>query len=130
AWPAQEKPAEWPGPVARTCPSDACPVNNVDRQDMILFCNWLSAREGRQPCYRRAASASWECDFHADGYRLPTEAEWDYAQRAGSTTTFFFGDDPRWLLSYAHVNARQSAPGAGKLPNRWGLFDLVGNVWE
>src|SRR5207245_11528590 len=51
-------------------------------------------------------------------------------QRAGSTTTFFFGDDPRWLLSYAHVNARQSAPGAGKLPNRWGLFDLVGNVWE
>jgi formylglycine-generating enzyme required for sulfatase activity len=130
--PAEQKPARWPGPSGGLAPFPECPANNVSRWDMLLFCNWLSAREGRRPCYQRGGTAAngWECDFQADGYRLPTEAERDHANRAGSTTVFFFGDDSKWLPSYAHVAALVTAPGASKLPNRWGLFDMVGNVWE
>src|SRR5262249_58871376 len=53
-----------------------------------------------------------------------------HAPRAGATTTFFFGDDPRWLPQYAHVGMLRTLPVASKLPNRWGFFDMVGNVWE
>jgi serine/threonine protein kinase/formylglycine-generating enzyme required for sulfatase activity len=132
AWPANQKPARWSGPDASISPSDDCPVDNFTQQDAIWFCNWLSAREGRKPCYQVTAAApqSWKCDFKADGYRLPTEAEWDQAHRAGATTTFFFGNDPRWLSAYAHVGGVRTLPCGSKLPNRWGFFDLLGNLWE
>lgn len=127
----EEKPAQWAGPVQDVCREVECPVNNILRPEPLLFCNWLSDREGRRRCYRFAEpDKRWVCDFEADGYRLPTEGEWDYAHRAGATTTFFFGDDPRWLASYAHTSSLWTAPGGSKLPNRWGLFDMVGNVWE
>lgn len=128
-FPASEKPGAWRGPNAAISPLDSCPVNNVDRADMILFCNWLSIREGRKRCYTQKG-ADWSCDFSANGYRLPTEAEWDYANRAGTATTFFFGNDPQWFASYAHVCSVHTVPGGGKLPNRWGMFDMVGNIWE
>jgi formylglycine-generating enzyme required for sulfatase activity len=65
-------------------------------------------------------------------YRLPTEAEWEYAARAGSTTPFFFGDDPAELSRYAWCdrNSSQTQPVALKAPNPWGLYDVYGNVWE
>ncbi|MBX7104224.1 MAG: protein kinase [Gemmataceae bacterium] len=105
---------------------DNRPVLEIDRTEMLRFCNWLSEREGRTPCYR----PNGEWDRSADGYRLPTDAEWEYALRAGATTRFFFADDPRWLPMYANIAASGPAPGGSKLPNRWGFFDMVANAWE
>ena len=66
---------------------------------------------------------------------MPTEAEWEYASRAGSTNRFSYGDDPGYtqLANYAWYNANSGSTThavGGKLPNRWGLFDMSGNVWE
>lgn len=66
-------------------------------------------------------------------YRLPSEAEWEYAARAGSTTVYYFGDDSSQLGSYAWFleNAKKTTnPVAQKEPNAWGLYDMYGNVWE
>ncbi len=131
------KQPDWrPKDIARLTPDDSCPVNHLWRNDMVQFCNWLSQQEGRRPCYRSdpvrpdPQADRWQCDFQANGYRLPTEAEWVHAHRARATSKYFFGDDTRFLTSYAHVAAVQTAPGGSKLPNRWGLFDMSGNVWE
>ena len=64
------------------------------------------------------------------GYRLPTEAEWEYACRAGTTTEFASGSDEEMLRKYAVFQASRAASGGSKLPNGWGLFDMHGNVWE
>lgn len=68
-------------------------------------------------------------------FRLPTEAEWEYACRAGTTTRFFWENDPRmWIINqYAWANSRSFAsthPVGQKMPNPWGLYDMSGNVWE
>jgi formylglycine-generating enzyme required for sulfatase activity len=129
-YPAQTKPADWPGPVPEVTPREDCPVNNVALLDMVLFCNWLSVREGRRPCYSDSGGGVWMCDWDAGGYRLPTEAEWDHAHQAEARTIYFFGEDAEWLPQYAHISATRTVPAGSKLPNRWGLFDMLGNVWE
>lgn len=71
------------------------PMNGLSFIDAVLFCNWLSRREGRTPCYVRAPGDSesdeWLCHFGADGYRLPTRLEWDHAAWAGATTRLALG---------------------------------------
>jgi serine/threonine protein kinase/formylglycine-generating enzyme required for sulfatase activity len=136
--PAAEKPVRWRGPEQETSPAPDCPVQRVNWEDAVLFCNWLSRREGRRPCYRPAPARppqprTWVCDPTADGYRLPTEAEWEWACRAGSAQAFAFGNDPEQLAAHGifRGNSRSQAwPVGSKLPNGWGLFDMHGNVAE
>ncbi len=94
------------------------PATYVSWEDAVAFCEKLSAKEG--------------CT-----YRLPTEAEWEYACRAGSTTSFFFGDDysalgnHAWYYENAWNAGQQYAHSVGqKKRNGWGLYDMHGNVWE
>ncbi len=109
---------------------DRLPVEQRTWIDAIRFCNERSYEEGLDPCYDEE---TLECDFAANGYRLPTEAEWEYAARAGTTTRFFFGDDPRRLSQYAWTadNAGAGTQEVGtRRANPWGVYDLYGNVAE
>ncbi|KFB70855.1 MAG: Serine/threonine-protein kinase pkn1 [Candidatus Accumulibacter phosphatis] len=113
--------------------ADERPVNNVSWYDALAFCNELSKRAGLAPCYRLDAPSRAEWDQAANGYRLPTEAEWEYACRAGSRTRYSFGDDQRQLAEhawYADNSGNVPHPVGQKEPNRWGLHDMHGNVWE
>ncbi len=126
-----ERPDDW-RPIPEFDKGPGYPLHNIRLNHVALFCNWLSKRERRRPCYRHDAArpGGWACDLTADGYRLPTEVEWDHAQRAGASGRFFFGPDARWLPLYGQVAQQAPAPCGAKLPNRWGLFDVVGNMWE
>jgi formylglycine-generating enzyme required for sulfatase activity len=91
-----------------------CPADTISEQDAVEFCDKLAELTGRDT-------------------RLPTEAEWEYACRAGSTTKWFFGDDPATLGEYAWFEANdggKSHPVGQKKPNPWGLYDMCGNVCE
>ena len=105
------------------------PVEQVSWADAARYCNLRSRDEGLVPCYAEDTT----CNFQANGYRLPTEAEWEYACRAGSETPYGFGADAGRLGQYAwfRENAeKNSHPVAQKKPNAWGLYDMHGNVAE
>ena len=110
--------------------TDEHPVVNVSWNDAVAFCDWLTGLEGKT-------------------YRLPTEAQWEYACRAGTSSTFFFGDDPEQLACFANTTDARlkarfpdrnaikaddgylfTAPVGSYKPNKWRLYDMSGNVWE
>jgi len=106
------------------------PVEQVGWGEAARYCNLRSQDEGLEPCYDETTA---RCNFAANGYRLPTEAEWEYACRAGATGDFACGDDPRQLPQvgwFAENSGKMTQPVARKKPNAWGLFDMHGNVAE
>jgi formylglycine-generating enzyme required for sulfatase activity len=140
------------------CLEPDCPVGNVTWFEAVAYANLLSEERGLEPCYvlHNCTNQPGEwmfCDnvtataatvYECEGYRLPTDAEWEYAARAGTRTAFYSGDttcygeglvcnpDPALarIAWYCHNSGGLSHPVGQLLPNAWGLQDMLGNVWE
>jgi formylglycine-generating enzyme required for sulfatase activity len=134
-------------------PTADSPVNTVSWYQAVAYCNWLSEREGipkDQWCYEKNPNGEYGEDMtmapdylKRTGYRLPTEAEWEYACRAGASTSRFYGESDALLEKYAWysknsldrsllpgIPGRFGVPGDSVKPNDFGLFDMLGNAVE
>ncbi|GAB5518030.1 MAG: hypothetical protein RhofKO_02810 [Rhodothermales bacterium] len=108
------------------------PVERVSWYDAVRFCNALSEREGLTPYYEHNAFEGYITNTDANGYRLPTEAEWEYAAKAGTTTDTYADDGDldniAWYLSGTRDEGTRAV--GQKQPNAFGLYDIIGNVFE
>lgn len=105
------------------------PVETVAWKDAAAFCNRLSELAGFTLCYGFNSNGDEiTFDLNADGYRLPTEAEWQYACQAG-TSKIRYGELDK-IAWYKENSNNETQPVGRKEPNEWGLYDMLGNVWE
>jgi formylglycine-generating enzyme required for sulfatase activity len=113
--------------------SDDLPVEQVSWFDAVKYCNALGVKEGLPLYYRIDGDSVTVPDAKGPGYRLPTEAEWEYACRGGRSTRYSFGDDAADLGSSAWSSENSGSkthPVGEKRPNAFGLYDMHGNVYE
>ncbi len=106
------------------------PVEQVTWYNAVEYCNARSIQEGLTPCYN---TTTWACDFSANGYRLPTEAEWEYAARGRTNDPdyLYAGSDDINSVAWYTSNSGSTTHNVGtKTPNSLGLYDMSGNVWE
>ena len=132
AVPGRERPSPWQRPSLAVSPADDCPATGLSWWDAVLFCNWLSRRDGRQPLAipPSAPGRTWTYREDGDGYRLPDYVSWEYADRAGSVTAYPVGETATYLSARGVIAQGRLEPGGGRPPNLWGFFDLFGNAWE
>ncbi len=118
-----------------------CPMNQVTWYDAAAYCNWLSVQEGLEPVYEADEANGYgpgmkvKADYlRLNGYRLPTESEWEYSCRAGALTARYYGETADLLDRYAWytVNSRDRwmLPVGNLKPNDFGLFDMLGNAYQ
>ena len=107
------------------------PVERVRWRDAKQYCNERSLMEDLEPCYDESRPG-WPCDFSASGYRLPTEAEWEYACRASTSGNYDFGTASKLgqYAVFADSGNQRTHPVGTKKPNRWDIHDMYGNVSE
>ncbi len=112
-----------------TFKGDRLPVETVSWIDAVNFCNELSNSLGKDKCYTiDSATEKVTLNSRANGFRLPTEAEWQYACQAG-TKDIRYGElnEVAWFKENSNNQTREVGQ---KKPNEWGLYDMLGNVWE